>query len=236
MNKASLEENEKPTTEEMSVALSARAFAYDLLKCVFWKEPSKAFLKRLIEDELLQAIPLSESDMQLGRAIDTIRDYLKQSDPWSERGFHRLHWDYTRLFIGPGDVPAPPWESIYLGGERLHFSKNTLAVRNAYRKYNFLPARYGHDPDDHVGLELDFMHKLCELAKDKIEGNDEKGLLEILEGQKNFLEDHLLKWVPAWTDDIMKNAETDFYRGAARLVDIWLKLDLQLIEEFVAAI
>ena len=32
------------------------------------------------------------------------------------------------------------------------------------------------------------MHKLCEMAKEKTEGTDEKGLLEILEDQKTFLE------------------------------------------------
>ena len=234
MDKASFKDTEKPSAEETMVFLSARAFAYDLLKCAFLQEPSRKFLKLLIEEEMVQAFPFYDSDTDLRKAIDTILDDLKQSDVTSKKGAQNLHWDYTRMFIGPGEVQAPPWESIYRDVERLHFSKETLEVRDAYRKYNLLPKRFGHDPDDHIGLELDFMHKLCEMAKEKAEGADEKGLLEILKDQKTFLDDHLMKWVPAWSRDVVKSAETDFYKGAAQLLDAYLRLDTKMLEAVIA--
>ena len=228
-------QNKKQTSaEETMFFLSARSYAYDLLKCVFLKEPSVKFLKLLIEGEMVQAFPFYESDTDLGKAIDTILNYFKQSDVTSKKGAQNLHWDYTRMFIGPGEVQAPPWESIYRDMERLHFSKETLKVRDAYRKYNLLHRRFGHDPDDHIGLELDFMHKLCEMAKEKTEGTDGKELLEILEDQKAFLEDHLLKWIPAWSKDVVKGAETDFYKGAAHLLNVYLRVDSKLLEQFIA--
>jgi TorA maturation chaperone TorD len=236
MNQASFQDKEKPSTEETLVFLSARAFAYDFLKCTFLQEPSRKFLKLLIEGEWVQAFPFYDNDTDLGKAIDTMLGYLKQPNITSKTGFQHLHWDYTRMFIGPGEVPAPPWESIYRDVERLHFSKETLEVRAAYCKYNLMPRRFGHDPDDHIGLELDFMHKLCEMAKKKTENTDEKGLLEILEDQKTFLDDHLLKWVPAWSRDVVKSAETDFYKGAAQLLDAYLRLDRKMLEAFIAAI
>ena len=61
----------------------------------------------------------------------------------------------------------------------------------------------------------------------------QKGLLEILEDQKTFLEDHLLKWVPAWSRDVVKSAETDFYKGAAQLLNAYLRIDSKLLEEFI---
>ena len=76
------------------------------------------------------------------------------------------------------------------------------------------------------------MHKLCEMAKEKTEGADEKGLLEILDDQKTFLDVHLLKWVPDWSGDVVKSAETDFYKGAAQLLDAYLRLDSQMLEAF----
>ena len=207
------QDREMPSAEETLIFLSARAFAYDFLKCAFLQEPSRTFLRLLIEDEMVQAFPFYGSDADLDKAIDMLRNCLKPSDIRSQMIFNRLRWDYTRMFIGPGNVPAPPWESIYTDPERLHFSKETLAVRAAYRKYNLLPRHLGHEPDDHIGLELDFMYTLCEMAKKKTEGADPKGLREILEDQKTFLDDHLLTWVPAWTGGCNKKCQDRFLQG-----------------------
>lgn len=234
MDKRFFQDREKPSVEDIRYLLSARAFAYDLLKCIFLQEPSRKFLKLLIEGEMVQAFPFYDSDIDLGSAIDMILNYLKQPDVMSKKESQDLICDYTRMFIGPGEAQVSPWESIYTDVERVYFSKGTIEVRDAYRKYNLLPGRLGHEPDDHIGLELDFMHKLCEMAKEKTEGLDQKGFLEILEDQKTFLDDHLLKWVPAWSRDVVKNAEIDFYRGAVRLLNAYLRIDLKLLEEFIA--
>jgi TorA maturation chaperone TorD len=222
-------------SEGIESFLEARAFAYDILKCAFLQEPSKKFITLLIEGELVQAFPFADSNAAIGKAIDRIILYLKHPDVLSRKSCESRHWDYTRMFVGPGKVPAPPWESIYRDVEHLHLSEETLEVRDAYRKYNLLPKDFGHEPDDHIGLELDFMHKLCEMTKEKAEISDETGLVEILKDQKAFLDEHLLKWVPDWTRDVVKSAETDFYKGMVQLLDAYLKLDCEMIEELLDA-
>lgn len=233
--KASVKGKKKASSEGIEPFLEARTFAYDIVKCTFLQEPSKKFIKLLIEGEIVQAFPFADSNAAFGKAIDRIVKYLEQPDVLSRKNYESLRWDYTRMFIGPGKVPAPPWESIYRDVEHLHFSEETLEVRGAYRKYNLLPKDFGHEPDDHIGLELDFMHKLCEMGKEKAESGDEAGLSEILKDQKAFLDEHLLKWVPDWTNDVVKSAETDFYKGMAQLLDAYLKLDRGMIEELLEA-
>ncbi|MEI3231097.1 MAG: molecular chaperone TorD family protein, partial [Gordonibacter pamelaeae] len=45
-------------------------------------------------------------------------------------GLGQLRSVYTKLFIGPAKLPAPPWESVYAtGGRPLLFQESTLAVR-----------------------------------------------------------------------------------------------------------
>ncbi|WP_051015687.1 molecular chaperone TorD family protein [Desulfitobacterium dichloroeliminans] len=39
-----------------------------------------------------------------------------------------------------------------------------MNVRRAYLKYKFLPSNYPHEADDHIGLKLDFMAHLSQLA------------------------------------------------------------------------
>lgn len=62
------------------------------------------------------------------------------------------------MFIGPRELPAPPWESSYLNEDKLLFQEETLQVRMSYLKYNFIPKNYPHEADDHIALELDFMY------------------------------------------------------------------------------
>jgi TorA maturation chaperone TorD len=232
-HKASVRGKGNAPSEGIGPFLEARTFAYDILKCAFLQEPSSEFITYLIEGEIIQAFPFADSDAALAEATDRIVQYLKQPEVVCGKNYERLHWDYTRLFIGPVKPPAPPWESVYRDADHLHFSKETLDVRDAYRRYNLLPKDFGREPDDHIGLELDFMHKLCEKAKEKACIGDETGLVEILKDQKAFLDEHLLKWVPDWTRDVVDNAETDFYRGMALMLEAFLPLDHEIIDELL---
>ena len=234
-DQASARGRETSPPEGLASFLEARAFAYDILKRAFLQEPSEKFINLLIEGEIFQAFPFADSNPALRKAIDRIVQYLKRPEAPSRKKWETLHWDYTRMFIGPGKVPAPPWESIYRDPDHLYFSPETHEVRNAYRKYNLLPRDFGHEPDDHLGLELDFLHKLCEMAWEKAKRADETGLVEILNDHKAFLDEHPLKWVPDWTRDVVKSAETDFYKGMAQLLEAYLNLDREMIEELLEA-
>ena len=234
-DKASLPQDKEstPPSEGIGHFLEARAFAYDILKCVFWQAPAKKFIKLLIEGEIIQTFPFAESSTVICETVERIGKYLGKQDILSRKNCEHLHWDYTRMFIGPGKVPAPPWESIYRDVEHLHFSEETLEVRNAYRKYNLVHKNLGREPDDHIGLELDFLHKLSEMAKEKAESVDETGLAEILQDQMAFLDEHLLKWVPEWTKDVVRSADTEFYRGMAQLLEAYLHFDHETIGELL---
>jgi TorA maturation chaperone TorD len=234
-HKASVRGKGKTLSEGIEPFLDARTFAYDILKCAFLQEPSTEFITHLIQGEIIQAFPFTDSCAALAEATNRIVHYLKEPGVLSGKNYDHLHWDYTRMFIGPAKLPAPPWESVYRDADHLHFSKETLDVRNAYRKYNLLPKDFGREPDDHIGLELDFMHKLCEKARERARIGDETGLAEILKDQKAFLDEHLLKWVPDWTRDVVNSAQTDFYRGMVLLLDAFLKLDGELTEELIDA-
>jgi len=234
-DKASAQGQQTTLSEGVASFLEARAFAYDIVKYAFLQEPSEKFIRLLIEGEIIQAFPFADHNPPLRKARDRIVQYLKEPDALSRKKAEGLHWDYTRMFIGPGKVPAPPWESIYTNVDNLYLSPETHEVRNAYRKYNLLPKAFGHEPDDHLGLELDFLHQLCEMAREKARSEDEKGLVEILNDQKAFLDEHLLNWVPDWTRDVVKSAKTDFYKGMAQLLKAYLNLDHEMIEELLEA-
>jgi len=220
----------------MHAVLAARALAYDVLKCTFLQGPSKALLNLLIEDEFIQVFSFASTDVLIAQAVDSVKTYLRQPGVRSQENCDRLRWDYTRLFIGPGRVPAPPWESIYRNVEHLYYSTETLEVREAYRKYNLSHRNLGREPDDHLGLELDFLRQLCLMAEQKARATDQPGLTEILQDQSVFLSEHVLKWVPEWTRDVVSNAETEFYKGMAQLADAYVRFDRELTDKLLEAL
>lgn len=134
-----------------------------------------------------------------------------------------LRQEYNRLFVGPDRLVAPPWESVYGTQEKLLFGEPEAAVRRVYRRFGLALATAG-EPADHFALELAFMARLCALAAaeaDKVR--------EMLTGQREFLVEHLLKWVPNWAGDVCQESPNGFWRNLAALIRGWLENDFNEI-------
>lgn len=227
-------------SEEMLISvrplLEVRLFAYDFLRCTFIQEPTIEFLTNVKDNITTAEFPFTQESEVIGEGINQIGKYISHNDILSESVCDRLHWDYTRLFVGPYELPAPPWESAYCNEERLLFQKETLEVRKAYLKYFLLPVEFGAEADDHLGLELDFMVRLIELALAETDNKNIGMLKQILTDQKLFLEDHLLRWVPSLCNDIINNAQTEFYQGMAKLTRGFLTLDQKALQELLEVV
>lgn len=219
--------------ETLKPLIEARVFAYDFLRRAFWTEPSRDYLQRLTQEGFIEAFPFQGEEENIAKGMELLQSYLQSHQVLEVEEYDSLHWDYTRLFIGPHKLPAPPWESAYLNKERLLFQKETLEVRKAYLKYAFLPVEYGHEADDHVGLELDFMYRLNELILLNLNENKTEELELMLMDQKSFLEEHLLQWIPSLSQAVIKNANTTFYQGMANLLEGYLTVDLRALNELL---
>lgn len=231
--------------EEMLIPLlGARAAAYELLAQLFAEEPSSGFLESLARQGVIRDFPFAASSPGIRHGVALASVYIDQPANLQGEGLERLRWDFTRMFVGPAKLVAPPWESVYLSGERLLFQPETLTVRQAYLKYGLLPESFLREADDHLALELEFMGHLSRLAeayagKGREAGEaaeDVKaGLDRVLKDQKAFLEQHLLKWVPAFAADVRLGAETDFYKGVAMVLEGFVELDHAVLAELLEA-
>lgn len=220
----------KPVGENVLALIELRAFAYDVLRRTFVSEPSQDFLV-LIKDAIEQ-FPFASESEDILKGVGAVKNSLQGS---SGIDFVReeLLWDYTRMFIGPGQLAAPPWESAYANEDKLLFQKETLEVREAYLKYLFLPVQFQQEADDHIGLELDFMYQLCLIQYEKMKSGD-LSYAVVLEDQQNFLQQHLLTWVNRFCKDVVKNSTTDFYKGMASILKGYLSVDQSALAELLA--
>lgn len=204
--------------------LTGETLVLGLLSKTLYPYPEKTWLQTLAHEDVFADIPLGEGQPDVQAGLTLLQTWSASCrSGLSDPAFDDLRADYTRLFIGPGKVIAPPWESVYSNEERLTFQEQTLQVRAWYRRFGLEAERLHNEPDDHIGLELSFLAHLAQLALAALERQDRPAVDELLKAQRRFLSEHLLRWTPAWCDQVAQHARTDFFRGIALLTKGVLK-------------
>jgi TorA maturation chaperone TorD len=192
-----------------------RIVVYDFLRRVFLHEPTDEFFGRLVESGILE-------DLNDLPGIEKMRSYVQSA--LSSGDIDAVRQDFYQLFLGPRRLKAPPWESVYRSELRLVNQKSTTEVRQLYARFGF--ETEAGQLEDHFGTECDFLFRLCSL----LGVIDKHGRYDLLGVQKRFIGDHLLKWVPGFAEDIMKNALTDYFRGLGEFVGYWVRNEEEYLD------
>jgi len=146
--------------------------------------------------------------------------------PDLEEDIERLKIDYSKLFVGPFKLLAPPYGSVYLDGKRILLGDSTMDARNRYREAGLDIAAHFREAPDHIAVELEFMYYLVFKEVEAIELSDFRSAMEYLARQRGFLEDHLGVWVPEFAANVERNATIDFYRNLVRATRAFVQEDL----------
>ncbi len=133
--------------------------------------------------------------------------------------------DYARLFAGIKRLPAPPWESCYLSGKRQVCTVITEQVRAAYLQACLCQDSAEAEPDDHIGLELQFLGSLSERFAAAVTA-DPNLAQQITEHRRRFVGEHIGRWASDFCQDLEGAAETEFYRVLARLIRRLVELEM----------
>lgn len=214
------------TQEAISNYLEIRLVAYDILRRTFLEEPKKDFVN-MLQKGYLDSFPFINESDTIKEGVNIVSSFFQNYHV--DDIFETLHWDYTRMFIGPYQLEAPLWASSYLNKDQLLFQTETMMVRQLYAKYFLEQYSIWREPDDHLGLELDFLYQLNLLLMEKIE---EKEKEEIIRDQIDFLDNHLLLWVPQLRIKVEESAKLEFYRGTVKILHGFLEMDSAVLKNF----
>lgn len=118
--------------------------------------------------------------------------------------------DHAKLFVGPFDLLAPPYGSIYLEGQRRLMGDSTIKVLEAYREAGLELSDKFKQPPDHIITELEFLYYL--IAK-YLETKDNQWLTM----KDTFMIKYLKSWIGDFTNRIQEYAQSPFYKGLANL-------------------
>lgn len=199
--------------------LTGQMLLFGLLGRVFYGYPDKQqgiWLQSLLDEDVFAETPFASEQTDVISGIETIQTWKHKCEGHiSDTVFDALQQDYNMLFVGPNQLLAAPWGSIYLHEEALVLQKETLEVREWYRSFGLEAAKIYSEPDDHIGLELEFIAHLSRLALQAAEAGDEVELWRLLEEQYHFVVEQPGQWVIAWQMLVAEHGSTGFYRGAA---------------------
>ncbi len=121
--------------------------------------------------------------------------------------------DFTRLLWGP-EAPLQPYEGLYVYDEKegpVLWGKTSMSVMQAYASAGLAMQDELSYPPDHIAIEFIFVSYLMEnqLVDELIE----------------FFENHIMKWVPKFCEQLEKEASTEFFKDIARLTKEIIEAD-----------
>ena len=137
--------------------------------------------------------------------------------------------DHSKLFLGPYELLAPPYGSVYLENTRRIMGNSTIDVMNRYREEG-LDIGIKEVPD-HIAIELEFMYLLIFKQGEAIRNSDSGNAVSYLRKQKAFLESHLGIWVSEFANNVEANGQTEFYKNLARSTKLFVIEDLKSLSD-----
>ena len=219
------------TLDDVREVLEGRAGVYGFLSAMYGVEVRKDVLTEMRE----QMSGESEEEESAGYAL--LRRFFQKTAGDDLGALEtELASDFAGLFLGGGRKRAYPYESVYTSPERLLMQRARDEVLALYREEGLGRRDDFKEPEDHIAMEFEFMGYLCQKVLESLDADNAAAAKAALQKQKEFLDQHLLVWVPQFCKDILKFARTDFYKAIAKITEEHLSYESEAIAELTEAI
>lgn len=152
----------------------------------------------------------------LARENSGVRDAISRIAQASEGDIESFEFEFNRLFVGPEELKAAPYETVYLSGERVLMRQSTMSVRRAYEEAGMQVSAKNIEPDDHAAYECAFMGWLAG------QEGEEAG-----EAFASFAKEHLNRWVSQHVAAVRENTVNEVCLGFADLFESVTALSLE---------
>ncbi len=194
-------------------ATGERQEMYRFLAGLFLRPPTAALLALLGEGGAVALFPAEDeaSPSPWMREVSTFCEEIKaMPDPVGE-----MEAEHTALFVLPSGVL--PHEAVYVDEKKRLGGRVTMAVARFYEEAVIEMSGECIEMPDHLGMELEFMARLCGLEKLFREEADLISSQVSLTLQKEFMNRHLGCWARQCCEEVMNKAGYGFYRAVAQL-------------------
>ncbi|MDR2035346.1 MAG: molecular chaperone TorD family protein [Coriobacteriales bacterium] len=213
------------TKTETAAMMETRLGVYQVLARLWIKEVDEDLLRGLESADF----PELPEAPELNDAYRKLEAYLRSNEP---EMLEDLAVDYAVLCRGVDPKKgAHPYESVHLNPMGLMMQDEWETVLRFYREVGLERSSEAIEPEDHLGIELECIARLCQRYLTASEQGNAQACADAIERQLHLLEAHLLVWVPIFAGEVIKIARTDFYRSAAIITAEYLSMDAQFLRE-----
>ncbi len=218
--------------EQWSALIKERELLYRFLGGLYIMEVDEQQLEAMKSIRFPEVEGDEDADLDLREGYELMGQYVTGI---SREDLEELAADYAKVFLAAGDATgkaAFPYESVYVDKKHQVGGSTEMQMRALYLERGWQP-----DPDvyrtmyDNIGLMLEYMGIICKEEQESLERDDDDHLRELLLEQRTFLKKHITNWVFSFTSDIVKFAETDFYKGVARITNGFIKKEVSFLKE-----
>ncbi len=187
-----------------------RGDCYKLLSACFYLPKKELYLEESLFENLLMLLKTVCPDAAIfsTKMGEAIKKYSNEE----------LAVEYAKLFIGPYELKAPPYGSIYLDQGRRVMGDSTMEVRKMFEEAGLSIDDNFKDLPDHISVELEFMYYLIHKEVEALENSEIDKALSLKETQQVFLNRFLKQWVPRFCAKMKEGTENEFYSALADCV------------------
>lgn len=225
------------TIEELAQIMDGRA--------AFYRFASNALLNEFTNEQIAELKAMGvpeEASPEAKGAFGTIKRYLAHcsADPRTD-----LAVDYARIFLSAGvydGLTAEPYESVFTSEDQLLMQDSRDDTVRIYRQQGIEVDPELHMPEDHLGLELDFLAAMAKRSAgelrqaDGAESPDYATAAKTMRVQADFIERHILNWIDDLIEKVDEFAQLPLYPALMRIIKDQAEQDLPLLREVEAAI
>lgn len=166
-----------------------------------------------IDRELLDMI---KSNSDILEFFPNLSEWRKFKEYESEKLIEEeLNVDFSNVSL----LHLIPYESFYRRDDQMVESGGANPVIEFYNRYDFRVdlGKARAISADHIGIELEFMHLLVE-SEIKAAQDDNLDIAKEFESiQREFLENHLLKFAPLYLINMKNESRTPLYHDLAEM-------------------
>ncbi len=167
---------------------------------------------------------LAEETQQLDSGLCNWTQEMKRRFDPSASGLAQLGVAHAKLFIGPFQLLAAPYGSVYLDENHRAMGSSTMQVIQFYMDAGLHPSTDNKEPPDHISTELEFVYYLVFRYL-------ETGNRRYFKDQKTFVLREMSHWVPQFVKAIWTADVHPFYNSLASLTNDFLRWDASLLDQ-----
>lgn len=200
---------------EFIVREKSRGDCYKFLSACFYLPQKELFAEENLLNNLTKSLEIVSPDAAVfsKQMENTFLSYSNDD----------LTVAFAKLFVGPFELKAPPYGSVYLDMGRRVMGDSTIDVLEVYKQAGLSMDEEFKEMPDHITVELEFMYYLIFKEVEAVEKSEFDTALKFIETQELFLDKFFKRWITPFCDRIKNGTDNEFYKSLADCVSAFIE-------------